>query len=109
MSRKRAKKEAKAEKPAKRPKGRNRAEVVLAIVATDNTFDSIVKAFPEFHMYPAAWMGKCIHCNTKVFVTDQGNTDATIEHIKPLCDEGDSTDPHNLALACSRCNNEKGI
>ena len=60
-------------------------------------------------MYPAAWVGKCIHCNTKLFVTDHGNTDATVEHIQPLCDGGDPTDPRNLALACKRCNNEKGV
>jgi 5-methylcytosine-specific restriction endonuclease McrA len=73
------------------------------------TFEPVVKAFPEFHMYPAAWVGKCIHCNSKLFVTDNGSTDATVEHIKPLCDDGDPTDPRNLALACRRCNNEKGV
>jgi len=55
------------------------------------------------------WVGKCIHCNTKLYVTDLGATDATVEHIKPLCDDGAAIDPHNLALACVRCNNEKGV
>ena len=39
----------------------------------------------------------------------QGSTNATIEHIVPLCDGGDPTDPRNLSLACASCNNEKGI
>jgi 5-methylcytosine-specific restriction endonuclease McrA len=60
-------------------------------------------------MYPSAWVGRCLHCNSRVFVTDDGQTLATIEHIKPLCDRGHPTDPRNLALVCSRCNNEKGI
>ena len=55
------------------------------------------------------WKGKCIHCGTKLYVGLKGATDATIEHIKPLCDDGDPTDPRNLALACSGCNNEKGV
>lgn len=55
------------------------------------------------------WSGKCIHCNAKVFVDTDNSTSATIEHIKPLCDDGDPIDPRNLALACARCNNEKGV
>lgn len=39
----------------------------------------------------------------------RGETDATIEHIQPLCNDGAAIDPRNLALACSRCNNRKGI
>jgi 5-methylcytosine-specific restriction endonuclease McrA len=93
----------------KAPKAKKRADIVLSIVATDNTFESVVTAFPEFHLYSAAWVGRCIHCNTKVFVTDEGDTVATIEHITPLCDGGEPTDPRNLGLACARCNNEKGI
>ena len=26
-----------------------------------------------------------------------------------MCNGGEATDPRNLALACKRCNNEKGI
>jgi len=55
------------------------------------------------------WCGKCIHCGTRLYVTVEGSTTATIEHIQPLCDGGDPHDPRNLALACSRCNNEKGV
>lgn len=89
-----------------RPKGAARTQVILSIVATDATF----------HLYGDAktgeertWYGRCIHCNTRLAVTEQGNTDATVEHINPLCAGGESVDPRNLALACSRCNNEKGI
>lgn len=89
-----------------RPKGAAREQVVLAIVATDNTF----------HLYgdakigePQTWIGRCIHCNTRLVVTPQGSTEATLEHINPLCAGGESIDPRNLALACKRCNNEKGV
>jgi len=55
------------------------------------------------------WRGKCIHCNAGILVHSDGATTATIEHINPQCNGGDKFDPHNLALACVRCNNEKGI
>lgn len=90
----------------RRPKGASRAQVVLSIVATDSTF--------EFHNdinRPGwgMWLGKCIHCGRKLGVSEQGATAATVEHINPLCNGGESIDPRNLALACSGCNNEKGI
>lgn len=88
------------EQRAYRPKGRARSQIV---VMTDSTFERH-KILNEFW-----WIGKCIHCNTKVVVSSDGSTDATIEHIDPLCNGGDPTDPKGLALACSGCNNEKGI
>ncbi len=84
-----------------RPKGNSKSLVVLSIVATDNTF--------AIHGVAGDWLGKCIHCNSKLFVTKQGTTPATIEHINPLCNDGEPLDPRNLALACSRCNNMKGV
>ena len=87
-----------------RAKGSSRAQLVLAIVATDSTFNLYGNPHEG-----RVWLGRCIHCNTRLGVTPEGSTDATIEHINPLCAGGESTDPHNLALACSRCNNEKGI
>lgn len=90
-----------------RPRNNARAGVVLSIVATDSTFN--------FHrdktLGPGwgVWVGKCIHCGRKLCVSEAGGTDATVEHINPLCNGGEATDPRNLALACRGCNNEKGI
>ena len=88
-----------------RPKGANRAAVVLSIVATDITFE----LHRDKTLGTGIWIGKCIHCNRKLGVSEAGNTDATVEHINPLCNGGESVDPKNLALACRGCNNEKGI
>lgn len=90
------------EKTATRAKGRSRSELVLEIVRSDNTF---YVGYSD----PPVYVGKCIHCNSRLYVTMQGSTDATVEHIQPLCNGGNPTDPRNLALACKRCNNEKGI
>jgi len=89
-----------------RPKGSSREQMVLDIVRTDNTF---FDSMGEPHVYPQTWSGKCIHCNTRLTVTATGQTEATIEHIMPLIAGGSGTDLHNLALACKRCNNMKGI
>lgn len=87
-----------------RAKGSSRTQVVLSIVATDNTFNLYGDARVE-----RSWVGRCIHCNTRLYVAMSGETNATVEHINPLCAGGESVDPRNLALACNRCNNEKGI
>lgn len=89
-----------------RSKGSARAQVVLSIVATDTSFNLYGDAKRG---EPQTWFGRCIHCNTRLAVTPEGSTDATVEHINPLCNGGEPTDPRNLALACNRCNNEKGI
>lgn len=91
-----------------RPRGNARAQVVLAVVATDNTFSPIV-IHPDPVRYPQPWVGKCIHCGTKLLVHTSGATSATLEHINPLCAGGEATDPKNLALACANCNNRKGV
>jgi len=77
---------------------------ILAIVATDATFRKI-----EFHG-EVLWRGKCIFCNSKLYVDEHGNPDdnVTIEHILPKS-RGGTDDLYNLALACAGCNNEKGI
>lgn len=97
-----------------RPKGASRERAVLSIVATDNTFcpdwGSPRLETGEFQpRQQVGWVGRCIHCNTRVYVGVSGWTQATVEHINPLCAGGDNTDPRNLALACQRCNNEKGV
>lgn len=95
---------------ASRPRHVSREELVLTIVATDDTFERTVSQFfSEGRPLDVTWVGRCIHCNTSLVVALDGETSATIEHIRPLCDDGHPTDPQNLALACSTCNNEKGI
>jgi 5-methylcytosine-specific restriction endonuclease McrA len=80
---------------------------VLAIVETDVTFEKHPNK--DMHHGLDVWVGKCIHCNRKLVVTYCGTTDATIEHVMPLCNDGQAQDVRNLALACKGCNNEKGI
>jgi 5-methylcytosine-specific restriction endonuclease McrA len=77
---------------------------MLAIVATDNTFTA------QMLDGKRAWVGKCIHCTAKLVVGDDGRPlgAATIEHIWPQTLGG--TDAlSNLALACDRCNRQKGV
>jgi 5-methylcytosine-specific restriction endonuclease McrA len=78
----------------------SRATLVLGIVATDRTFA------PEPRV--GGFVGKCIHCRTKLVVTVRGETAATIEHVLPQ-GHGGTDDLENLALACARCNHEKGM
>ena len=109
MSREIAKKEPKAKNQKNlRKKGMSRAKIVLSIVATDNTFN-LMYVHPDPLTINVPWRGKCIHCNASVLVHCDGATSATIEHIDPQCNGGDKYDARNLALACARCNNEKGI
>jgi 5-methylcytosine-specific restriction endonuclease McrA len=76
--------------------------LVLAIVATDSGFER------REVRGQTVWVGKCIHCNAKLVVDEQGGTQATIEHILPRNHAG--TDAvENLALACAGCNHEKGV
>lgn len=75
------------------------------MVETDDTFELVNAVPPE----PHHWVGKCVHCNTRLLVLDNGATDATLEHVQPICGGGDPTDPRNLALACKGCNNRKGV
>lgn len=79
-----------------------RAPLVLAIVAIDSTFEkAVVRGTP-------CWVGRCIHCNAKIVVEENGETLGTIEHILPRT-HGGTDDVENLALACARCNAEKGV
>jgi 5-methylcytosine-specific restriction endonuclease McrA len=77
----------------------------LAIIATDHTFKKKLISYNK-----EIWIGKCIFCNKKLCINLQGIPDdnVTIEHIIPKS-KGGTNDLENLALACSRCNNEKGI
>lgn len=77
--------------------------LVLGIVATDRTFAATMLDGAR------AWVGKCIHCTAKLVVSDSGQPMgvATIEHIWPQ-NLGGTNELVNLALACARCNREKG-
>ncbi|HQP38748.1 MAG TPA: HNH endonuclease signature motif containing protein, partial [Polyangiaceae bacterium] len=82
----------------------SRRHRVLAIVATDATFESrLVRG-------ERTWVGRCIHCNTRVAVSPDGDPEpgVTVEHIEPR-HHGGGDDLENLALACARCNQGKGM
>lgn len=83
---------------------RSRRQIILAIVRTDRTFERADR------LGRAVWVGKCIHCNAKLVIRDDGEPlgEATIEHILPRS-HGGGEECENLALACARCNAEKGI
>ena len=78
---------------------------ILAIVRSDSTFERVELGGGE-----EAWRGKCIHCNSHLTVSSKGEpiSRATIEHILPR-NHGGTDEPRNLALACSRCNNQKCV
>jgi 5-methylcytosine-specific restriction endonuclease McrA len=77
---------------------------VLAIIATDATFERTEVRGRE------AWVGKCLHCNAHLVVSLEGEpiSRATIEHIVPR-GHGGTDALENLALACARCNQGKGV
>jgi len=68
------------------------------------------------------WETRCLHCRSRVAVGLDGTLrgSATLEHIVPrswfrqaaardLCARyGGADDPRNLAIACARCNHDKG-
>ena len=80
-----------------------RRRLLLDIVATDATFEPI-----ELQGAPA-WAGKCIHCSARLVVLADGTPvgEVTVEHLVPTS-AGGTAALENLALACARCNHEKG-
>ena len=76
---------------------------ILEIIETDRTFSQV-----EWRGR-SAWLGKCLHCNTHLYVALDGEpiSRATIEHIVPTSAGGADELP-NLGIACSRCNGLKG-
>lgn len=54
--------------------------------------------------------GKCLHCRRKLQLAADGTplNGATLEHIVPK-NHGGTDDVENLAIACARCNSEKGL
>ena len=82
---------------------RRTRRLIKAVIETDRTFERA-----EQRGEPV-WVGKCIHCNADLVVRDDGTPvgRATVEHIVPRR-RGGTDDPENLALACARCNYQKG-
>lgn len=82
---------------------RRTQDQILSIVLTDRTFSRVVVRGRE------VWGGKCIHCQSHLYVELDGRpvSRATVEHIRPRT-HGGTDDLENLALACARCNNQKG-
>lgn len=70
---------------------------------TDRTFERTTLDERE------VWVGKCLHCNTRLVVASDGRAlgEATLEHVWPET-QGGTNDLQNLAVACARCNREKG-
>ena len=83
-------------KPARAVSRRRR---LLMCVATDNTW----------RWTGTRWLGKCLHCNRKITLTETGQSEgsATLEHIVPRT-HGGGDDLANLGVACGRCNHQKG-
>jgi 5-methylcytosine-specific restriction endonuclease McrA len=77
--------------------------LLLAAAVTDSTFERTTLDGRR------VWIGKCIHCSSKLVVADDGRSlgEATLEHVWPEA-QGGTNDVTNLAVACARCNREKG-
>jgi 5-methylcytosine-specific restriction endonuclease McrA len=82
----------------------NKRARILAIVATDRTFVRTRLPDGEAHV------GKCLHCGARLTISLAGEprSHATIEHILPR-NHGGTDELPNLALACARCNAQKGV
>ena len=78
--------------------------LLLRVAATDRTFEE--KELDG----EAVLEGKCIHCQRKLVLAKDGAplNGATLEHIVPK-NHGGTDDLENLAIACARCNAEKGL
>ncbi|MEY3013474.1 MAG: hypothetical protein RIT45_2209 [Pseudomonadota bacterium] len=106
MARKRRNKPAVAERHGATPAQRGsiqRRQRVLAVVRSDATFQRAVWRGQEL------WLGRCLMCGKGVMVDDAGRLleQATLEHIVPRTHGGDDS-IENLAIACARCNHQKG-
>lgn len=77
--------------------------LLLAAAVTDSTFERTTLDGKT------VWVGKCIHCNSKLVVDNNGRAmgEASLEHVWPET-QGGTNDVQNLAVACARCNREKG-
>ena len=85
----------------------SRGQLILALVACDRTFSPA--SGHGWGPKGPVWVGKCIHCRSALVVGAAGEVtrQVTIEHIVPKA-AGGADVPSNLALACARCNHQKG-
>jgi 5-methylcytosine-specific restriction endonuclease McrA len=82
-----------------------------------------IKTDTEAVLTDNAWDTRCLHCRARLQVRNDGEAmgHSTLEHVIPqawfgaraakiLCSRvgDDADDPRNLALACTRCNHDKG-
>lgn len=84
--------------------GSARRRNLLRAVLTDGTFE---KASLRGEL---AWVGKCLHCRSRLVVGLGGEAEpgVTVEHIRPR-HHGGTDEAENLAVACARCNAQKGL
>ncbi len=77
---------------------------LLDLARTDATFERARLGDRE------VWVGKCLHCDTRLVLAATGEPlgPATVEHLVPRS-AGGGDDLRNLAVACARCNHEKGV
>ena len=77
--------------------------LLLWCAATDRTFRRVDLGGT------AALVGKCIHCGSKLALDLTGRplSSASLEHIVPRTHGGNDA-LQNLAIACRRCNLQKG-
>jgi 5-methylcytosine-specific restriction endonuclease McrA len=83
---------------------RRKQRLLLAVATTDRTFERKELAGEE------VLEGKCIHCQRKLTLRMDGTAlnGGTLEHIIPK-NHGGTDELENLAIACGRCNSEKGL
>jgi 5-methylcytosine-specific restriction endonuclease McrA len=88
-------------------------ELLIAAVTTDN----------QAELIDGAWRTRCLHCRSALYISHEGVTTngATLEHIIPrswfekrasadlIGHLTGPNDVRNLALACPRCNQGKGL
>ena len=82
-----------------------------------------IESDTEARLADRVWETRCLHCRTRLHVRVDGEPlgHASLEHVVPRAwfgkraaamltsSVGDNADdPRNLALACARCNHDKG-
>lgn len=83
----------------------------------------ILQTDREAQLRDGQWTTSCLHCRTRLVLREDGQAigDVSLEHVIPktwfgkraaqtLCAQvRDADDVRNLALACRRCNQAKGV